>query len=263
MSQYTNKFTIVISAPDGALGAHLAALLEYTVNHDTSVDLQAQNPFVRTSQVFFHDLEYLYKQQDTQLSFIDFVNSWTGELPTELENRVVVTSLPVQDIVGLFPNSKIIKIATTAQDSNQLGFNYFVRESDLAKQAGKDQHLVEYYKMKSTRFFGLIEVTPDWGAILTDPMVLDQYPVQCVIRHFARDYRAAIESSTEVVPNSALIVNFSELGDVTLKNHAEANAKAVAEIYEFIGVMANKDLEVVQNIWVDFMNSFTPYHDIV
>jgi hypothetical protein len=263
MSQYTNKFTIVISAPGGALGEHLAALLEYTVNHDTSVGLQTQNPFVRTSQSFFYDLECLYKQQDTQLSFIEFVNSWTGELPIEPENRVVVTSLPVQDIVGLFPNCKIIKIATTAQDSDQLGFNYFIRESDLAKQAGRDQQLVEYYKMKSARFFGLIEVIPDWNTILTDPMILDQFPVQCVIQHFARDYRAALASSTEVVPDSALIVNFSELGDVTVRNHANANANAIAKIYEFIGVQATQDLEIVQTIWIDFMNSFTPYHDIV
>jgi hypothetical protein len=263
MSQYTDKFTIVISAPDGALGEHLAALVEYAINHDTSVDLQAQNPFERTSQSFFYDLEYLHKQQNTQLSFIEFVNSWTGEVPTEPENRVVVTARPTQEIVGLFPNSKIIKIATTAQDCNQLGFNYFIRESDLARQAGRDQHLVEYYKTKATRFFGLIEVVPDWATILTDPMILDQYPVQCVIRFFARDYRAALATSTEVVPDSSLIVNFSELGDVTLKNHAPANAKAIAEIHEFIGVQTTRDLEVVQNMWIDFMNSFTPYHDIV
>jgi hypothetical protein len=263
MSQYTNKFTIVISSPNGALGEHLAALLEYIVNHDASVDLQAQNPFVRTSQSFFYDLEYLYKQQDTQLSFIEFVNNWTGEIPVEPENRVVVTSLPVQDIVGLFPNSKIIKIAVTAQDCNQLSFNYLIRESALANQAGRDQTLVEYYKMKSARFFGLIDVEPDWDAILTDPMILDQYPVQCLIQHFARDYRAALASNTEVVPDSALTVNFSELGDVTVRNHAEANAKAIAEIYEFIGVQTTKDLEVAQTMWIDFMNSFTPYHDIV
>ena len=262
MSQYTNKFTIVISAPQGTLAEHLAALLEYTVNHETSVALQAQNPFARTSQVFFYDLECLYKQQDTQASFIEFVNNWTGELPIEPENRVIVTSLPVQDIVELFPNSKIIKIATTEQDANQLAFNYFIRESTLATRAGRDQTLTEYYKMKSTRFFGLIEVTPDWDAIVTDPMILDQFPVQCVIQHFARDYRAAIASSTETYPDSTLVVNFSELGDVTLRNHAGANSKAIAEIYEFIGVLAAKDLEIVQNIWVDFMNSFTPYHAI-
>jgi hypothetical protein len=74
---------------------------------------------------------------------------------------------------------------------------------------------------------------------------------------------SALATSTEVVPDSALTVNFSELGDVTLKNHAPANAKAIAEIYEFIGVQTTRDLEVVQNMWIDFMNSFTPYHDIV
>jgi len=262
MSQYTNKFTIVISAPQGTLSEHLAALLEYTVNHDISVDLQAQNPFARTSQVFFHNLEYLYKQQDSQESFIEFVNNWDGEFPVEPENRVIVTSLPVQDIVGLFPNSKIIKIATTAEDANQLAFNYFIRESTLATQAGRDQSLIEYYKMKSTKFFRPIEVTPDWNAILTDPMILDQFPVQCVIQHFARDFRAALVSSTETYPDSTLVVNFSELGDVTLRNHAGANSKAIAEIYEFIGVLAAKDPEIVQTIWVDFMNSFTPYHAI-
>jgi len=263
MSQYTNKFTIVISAPQGALAEHLAALLEYTVNHsDTSVNLQVQNPFARSSQTFFHDLEYLYKQQDVQTSFIEFVNNWTGELPVEPENRVVVASLPVQDIVGLFPNCKIIKIATTVEDANQLGFNYFVRETNLAKQAGRDQTLIEYYKMKSTRFFRLIDVEPDWDAILTDPMILDQLPVQCVIQHFASDHRAALASSTETNLDSALTVNFSELGDVTLRNHATTNARAIAEIYEFIGVHATQELEVVQNAWIDFMNSFTPYHAI-
>lgn len=277
MSEYTNKFTIVISAPQGALGGHLAALLEYTINHDTSVDLQAQNPFIRPSQTFFDDLEYMYKQQDsfvevatgvnceldhTGTSFNEFVNNWDGGLPTEPENRVIVTSLPVNDIVGLFPNSKIIKIATTEQDANQLGFNYFIRESPLARQAGKVQHQLDCYKVKSERFVGLLEVTPDWDAIVTDPMILDQLPVQCVIKFLANDYKAALESSTEVCPDSALIVNFSELGDVTLRNHADANAKAITEIYEFIGVHATKDLDAVQTHWVDFMNSFSPYHDI-
>jgi hypothetical protein len=262
MSHYTDKFTIVISAPQGALGEHLAALLEHTVNHDTSVALQAQNPFARTSQVFFHDLEYMYKQQDTQTSFIEFVNNWTGELPIEPENRVVVTSLPAQDIVGLFPNSKIIKIVTTEQDSNQLGFNYFIRESPLARRAGRIQHVLDCYKVKSERFFGLLEVTPDWDTIVTNPMILDQFPVQCVIKFLARDYKAALAASTEMYPDSTLVVNFSELGDVTLKNHADANSKAIAEIYEFIGLQATKDLDIVQNIWIDFMNSFTPYHDI-
>lgn len=262
MSEYTNKFTIVISAPQGALGGHLAALLEHIINHDTSVNLQAQNPFVRPSQTFFDDLEYLYKQQDTYTSFIEFVNNWEGEVPTEPDNRVIVTLLPVQEIVGLFPNSKIIKIATTVQDSNQLGFNYLVRESPLARQAGRIQHVLDCYKVKSERFFGLLEVTPDWDTIVTDPMILDQFPVQCVIKFLARDHKDALESSTEVIPNSALIVNFSELGDVTLRNHAGANSKAIAEIYEFIGVHATKDLDVVQTHWVDFMNSFSPYHDI-
>lgn len=262
MSEYTNKFTIVISAPQGALGGHLAALLEHIINHDTSVNLQAQNPFVRPSQTFFDDLEYLYKQQDTYTSFIEFVNNWEGEVPTEPDNRVVVTSLSAQEIVGLFPNSKIIKIATTVQDSNQLGFNYLVRESPLARQAGRIQHVLDCYKVKSERFFGLLEVTPDWDTIVTDPMILDQFPVQCVIKFLARDHKDALESSTEVIPNSALIVNFSELGDVTLRNHAGANSKAIAEIYEFIGVHATKDLDVVQTHWVDFMNSFSPYHDI-
>ena len=262
MSEYTNKFTIVISAPQGALGGHLAALLEYTINHDTSVYLQAQNPFIRPSQTFFDDLEYLYKQQETYTSFIEFVNNWEGEVPTEPENRVVVTSLPAQEIVGLFPNSKIIKIATTEQDANQLGFNYFIRESPLAHQAGKVQHLLNCYKVKAERFFGLLEVTPDWNTIVTDPMILDQFPVQCVIKFLARDYKAALAANTEVCPDSALVVNFSELGDVTLRNHADANSKAIAEIYEFIGVHATKDLDAVQTHWVDFMNSFSPYHDI-
>ena len=262
MSEHTNKFTIVISAPDGALGEHLAALLEYAINHDTSVDLQAQNPFIRPSQSFFYDLECMYKQQDTQSSFIEFVNNWEGEIPTELENRVVVTSLPAQEIVGLFPNSKIIKIATTEQDANQLGFNYFIRESPLARQAGRIQHQLDCYKVKAERFFGLLEVTPDWDTIVTDPMILDQFPVQCVIKFLARDHKAALESNTDTWPNSALVVNFSELGDVTLRNHADANAKAIAEIYEFIGVHATKDLDAVQTHWVDFMNSFSPYHDI-
>lgn len=262
MSEYTNKFTIVISAPQGALGEHLAALLEYAINHDTSVDLQAQNPFIRPSQSFFYDLEYMYKQQDTHSSFIEFVNNWEGEMPTELENRVVVTSLPVQEIVGLFPNSKIIKIATTEQDVNQLGFNYFIRESPLARRAGRIQHQLDCYKVKAERFFGLLEVTPDWNTIVTDPMILDQFPVQCVIKFLTRDYKAALAANTEVITDSALVVNFSELGDVTLRNHAGANTKAIAEIYDFIGVHATKDLDVVQTHWVDFMNSFSPYHDI-
>ena len=262
MSQYTDKFTIVISAPQGALAEHLAALLEYTVNHDTSVNLHAQNPFARTSQTFFHDLEYLYTQQETQTSFAEFVNNWSGETPAEPETRVIVSSLPVQDVAEVFPNSKIVKIATTEEDANQLGFNYFIRESNLARQAGRVQHLLEVYKMKATRFFGLINVVPDWDAILTDSMILDQFPVQCVIRHFARDHRLALTTNTDPCPDSALIVNFSELCDVTLRNHADANARAVAKIYEFLGVLATKQLEEVQNIWVDFMNSFTPYRDI-
>jgi hypothetical protein len=93
-------------------------------------------------------------------------------------------------------------------------------------------------------------------------MILDQLPVQCVIQHFARDHQVALATSTETYPDSTLVVNFSELGDVTLRNHAPANARAIAEIYEFIGVHATQDLEVVQNAWIDFMNSFTPYHAI-
>ena len=259
MSEYTDKFTIVISAPHGALGEYLAALLEHTVNHDTSVDLRSPKLSNRPSQAFFHDMEYMFANQDAQTSFAEFVNSWAGQLPTEPDTRVILTSQQIADVVEAFPNSKIININTTTADANQLGFNYFIKESAMA---GKTTPELNKFKYKAEQLFGPTEQVIDWDYIATDPQVLDNAPAQYVIKLLGATLCSRTNMDTSACASPALDINFAELCNVTTKNHAADNALAIAKIYDFLDVLATQELETVQNIWIDFMDSFTSYRDI-
>ena len=256
MSDYTNKFTIAVSAPPGALGEYLAALIEHATTHDSSVNLHGKSVFDRASQVLYSLHENAEK--DTYSKVAQSIEEYTFEVTTEPDIRVIASFLTPAELSLLFPNSKIINIATTTQDANQLGFNHFVKEAAVS---GLVSPALSKYKSKAEQLFEPTGMQIDWDAIVRDPMILDHAPSQYVIKALGLGYcsRPTVDS---VCASPVLTVNFSELGDVTLRNHASTNALAIAKIYEFIGVQATQDLEVVQNIWVDFMNSFTPYHDI-
>jgi predicted transcriptional regulator len=253
MSDYTNKFTIAISAPPGALGEYLAALIEYATTHNSSINLHDKDVFNRSSQVLYSLHEN--NEKNTYSKVVQSIEDYTFDITTEPEIRVISSFLTPAELVVLFPNSKIINIATTKQDANQLGFNHFIKESAMS---GKVSPELSKYKSKAEQLFEPAGISIDWDATVRNPMVLDQAPAQYVIKALGVGYCSCAASGA----GPWITVNFSELGDVTLKNHAAANANAIAKIYEFIGVQATKDLEVVQDTWVDFMNSFSPYHDI-
>lgn len=255
MSNYTNKFTVAISAPPGALGHYLAALLEHAVNDDMSFDHNSPLIFTRASQSFF---SYLASTADSAQQVLAALDTNTQALPEEPNVRVIASVLAPIELAKIFPNSKIINITTLPSDSFQLGFNHLLRE---AIPSGIISPTLGKAKAKAEQFFAPAEQNIDWNTLAVDPHILDNAPVQYVIKSLAAQQAQGNNPDNTGCSSPVLDVEFGLLCNVANKNHEADNRQSIATIVDYLDALVNKDVEPLQTAWVDFMNSFTAYYN--
>jgi hypothetical protein len=263
-STFRDKPVIVISAPHGALGKYLAALLEYATNQNVA-DPALHNPDqwskTRNVQSFYTAYEdYVFGNNEGIKELNDYIDSSdTLEDIAELETRVLHTRLDPVDIAKVFTNCKIIKINIEDSDSNQLGYNHLVKE---ILPMSLNRTALEIYITKAKSMFDLESTTMDWDTVFSQGLMLDYPEIQFIVRSLGTYQCQTLPALSTGINPPTLSIGFSQLCDMpkTVRGeNKESNDQSVEAICEFLKPFVRKDVEKVATLWHDFTNSISPY----
>ena len=112
---------IIISAPAGGLGRHLAALVDYAVNAQT-LTLELTKPATSDIAVTVQEFVTPTAQPLSPLQF------WHWDYAPEDRIPVFYTTQDPADIAKDYPTGRIIQVTTEVNDAMQLAYNYLVIE---------------------------------------------------------------------------------------------------------------------------------------
>jgi hypothetical protein len=163
---------IIISAPAGSLGRHLAALVDYAVNAQTLVlelTKTATNDIAVTVQEFVTPTVQ-------PLSPLQF---WHWDYAPEDRIPVLYTSQDPADIAEDYPTSRIIQITTEVNDATQLAYNHLVIEQWRA--TGQISNLQYINEVKTM----LGETQVSLADTFSDSQFMDNPFVQVLIQRVA------------------------------------------------------------------------------
>lgn len=137
---------IIISAPAGGLGRHLAALVDYAVN--------------------------------TQVESLDLTSPAVAEEQGKI--TVIYSSDSPTEIAQTYPDARIVQVTTTADDAVQMSYNHLVIEQWRATRTIADVHYVQEIE----DFVG--ESNVSLVDVFSDAQFIDNAFVQLLIERVAR-----------------------------------------------------------------------------
>jgi hypothetical protein len=181
---------IIISAPAGSLGRHLAALIDYTVNAQTDA---LELTKTATSDIAVTVQEFVTPTAQP-LSPLQF---WHWDYAPEDRITVLYTSQDPADIAKDYPTSRIIQITTEVNDATQLAYNYLVIEQWRA--TGQISNLQYINEVKTM----LGETQVSLADTFSDSQFMDNPFVQVLIQRVASS-RAIIASGPKSRANLTL-----------------------------------------------------------
>lgn len=222
---------IIVSAPPGGLGRHLAALIDYAVN------AQAETPnFNRriSGDVAVADFVSPTTQALSPLQFWDWDYDLQGRIP------VYYTAQSPSDIAKDYPNGRIIQVTTTQDDAIQLGYNYIVIEQWRGTGSINEQ----FHTSNVNRILGEDLI---WTDIFPDPQFIDNPAVQLLISSVAS---SRTTSPTAPAPRADLVVEFQ---NICCPANTAGNTD-ITPVLEFLGKTQRDNSELSQ-IWYAFVRS--------
>lgn len=222
---------IIISAPPGGLGRHLAALIDYAVNPGAEVPS-------------------FYKKIEADLPVTQFVAPTTQALSPlqfwhwdfDLSNRIPVfyTTQSPADIAKDYPDGRIIQITTTNDDALQLGYNYTVVEQWRSIGTLLDTFYTDIVEQ-------ILNEDTNWKQVFSDTQFMDNSAVQLLIGSVAS---AHITDASGEDTRSDLAVEFNT---ICCPANTAGNAD-ITPILNFLGEIP-QDATEVSKVWYTFIRS--------
>jgi hypothetical protein len=224
---------IIISAPAGGLGRHLAALVDYAVNPQTETLALTKT---KSSDIETNLSEFLAPtvQPLSPLQFWDWNYTLEGRIP------VYYSTQSPTDIAKTYPNARIVQVTTTADDAVQMSYNYLVVEQWRTCGSIADVH----YIREIETFIGESNVSLE--EIFSDSQFIDNVFVQLLIERVAQSktiQKVASDSRAD------LTVEFNKIC-------CPANTVGNADIQPLVDFLGEIDRAAeVPQLWHTFIRS--------
>jgi hypothetical protein len=229
-----DNIPIIISAPAGSLGRHLAALVDYAVNAQTDV-LELTKPAASDIAVTVQEFVAPTVQPLSPLQF------WHWDYAPEDRIPVFYTTQDPADIAKDYPTGRIIQITTEVNDATQLAYNYLIVEQWRATgQIADTQYINEVKTM-------LGETSVSLADIFSDSQFMDNLFVQALIERVASS-RVTTASGPESRAN--LILTFQ---DICYPANTADNTN-IQPLLNFLDSSIRSDEEIYK-LWHTFVRS--------
>jgi hypothetical protein len=163
---------IIISAPAGGLGRHLAALVDYAVNTQTDA-LDLTKPATSDIAVTVQEFVTPTAQPLSPLQF------WQWDYDAKDKIPVFYTTQDPADIAKDYPTGRIIQVTTEANNAIQLAYNYLVVEQWRATGQIADLQYINEVKTM------LGETSVSLADIFSDSQFMDNLFMQALIERVA------------------------------------------------------------------------------
>lgn len=222
---------IIVSAPPGGLGRHLAALIDYAVN------AQAETPNLNrrvSGDIAVTEFVSPTAQALSPLQFWNWDYDLQGRIP------VYYTAQSPADVAKDYPNGRIIQVTTTTDDAIQLGYNYIVIEQWRSTGGIHEQ----FHTSNVERMLGEDLV---WADIFPDSQFIDNPAVQLLISSVAS---SRITSPIAPASRANLVIEFHNL---CCPANTASNTD-IQPVLDFLGATQRDDSELSQ-LWYTFVRS--------
>jgi hypothetical protein len=225
---------IIISAPIGGLGRHLAALVDYAVNSQAE-SLDLTRPVSPSIGVTTDEFVSPTVQPLSPLQF------WHWDYDTQGRIPVLYSTQSPEDIVKDYPDARIIQVVTTSNDSTQLAYNYLVIEQWRSVRAISSIKFI-----REVRILLGQDPVVSFDEIFADTQFMDDIYVQVLIQRFANSNLILPKHAS---PRADLVLNFSDIC-------CPANTAGNADIQPLLDFVQDiRPAGEVSNLWYTFIRS--------
>lgn len=246
MSQkFNQQFTIVISAPRGALGRPLATLLHHVCNAlETPLDIELPTP----GQIQFNNAERMaYRDQD--ISVLQRMSA----VASAGTPQVITSRLSLQTLNSVFSDAVFISISAQDSSKSQLGYNLLREElaQDRTIQILEpDMSAVEQLMFKQSF---------DWAEEMRDPLHMDKTHVQLLSMYLGK-MRTNVDSIREndISPDADKVLELT-YEEISTKGPAHTGPLKY-KLLDFLQPWTVFNQDVFELHWSNYIQAVNRFH---
>lgn len=239
-----DNFTIVISAPRGALGRPLGALIHHVCNPSSK----------KPNFIDFAPGQIEFTQAESSA----FRNKRINELEVDLAKpagspQVIASRLSTGLLNTAFSDAIFISISTKDSYRPQLGYNI------LREEMAHDQTLMAVDPAVSAVEQLMFNQSYDWAEELRDPLHMDKPHVQLLCAYLGKTYTKIDtigDENTPVDPEKLLELTYEEVS--TRGQPALGSLKL--KLFNFLQAWAPFNPDIFEEAWSNYLQALNTFH---
>jgi len=239
-----DNFTIVISAPRGALGRPLAALIHHVCNPSSK----------KPNFINFAPGQDEFTQAESSAFRYKRINELQIELPYGAGSpQVIASRLSTGLLNTVFSDAIFISISIKDTYRPQLGYN-ILREEMTHDQTlmAVDTALSEVERMMFNKSY-------DWAEELQDPLHMDKPHVQLLCAYLGRNY-----TMIDVIGDETAPVDPEKLLELTYEEISTRGQPALGtlklKLFNFLQDWAQFNPDIFESAWSNYIQALNKFH---